>query len=70
MRSCGLMQKLIKFNLAHEDTMMRLQEFLFKGIDLFISNFDKTINVLKKKKNDKHHILQMFQVSLFISFHC
>ena len=28
MRSCGLMQKLIKFNLAHEATMMRFCEFL------------------------------------------
>ena len=48
MRSCGLMQKLIKFNLAHEDTMMRLHEFLSKGI-----NFDRTINATKKEKIDK-----------------
>ena len=32
MRSCGLMQKLIKFNLAHEGTMMRFCEFLSNEI--------------------------------------
>ena len=51
MRSCGLMQKLIKFNLAHEDTMMRLHEFLSKGSDLFILNFDRTTNAAKKREN-------------------